>query len=100
MAGTYVATLNLSAFSNSELTALLTAAKAEVLVRITGRVDSGTSTGQNFHMNQKSDAQLTQLINALTAALGLDTEETRVRPCFSRQGYGSAGAPVGTTYFG
>lgn len=90
MAGGYVPVLNLSAFSPGELQALLTAAKAEVFTRLTGRVDSGSSTGQNFHMNMKTDAELTQLINSLTDILGLDTQETRVRPCFSRQGYGSS----------
>ena len=93
MAGTYVPILNLSAFSSSELSALLTAAKAEVLTRLTGRVQTGASTGQSFGMNMKTDAQLTQLINALTDALGLDAQETRVRPCFSKQGVGSDVAP-------
>jgi len=93
MAGTYVSVPNLSAFSQTELQNLLTAAKAELLVRITGRVQTGASTGQSFGMNQYSGDQLNKLINALTDALGLDAQETRVRPCFSRQGVGSEAAP-------
>jgi hypothetical protein len=43
-------------------------------------------------MKMKSDAELTQLLNALTDMLGLDAQETRVQPCFSRQGVGSSAA--------
>lgn len=76
--------LNLSAFTSSELSALLTAAKAEVLVRLSGgRVQQGSSTGQSYSMNLYTVEQLNALINSLTATLGLDTEETRVRPNFS-----------------
>jgi hypothetical protein len=62
------------------------------MVRLTGRVESGASTGQSFGMKMKSDAELTQLLNALTDMLGLDAQETRVQPCFSRQGVGSSAA--------
>lgn len=82
-------TPNLSAFTASELTALLTAAKSEILFRITGRVQSGSSTGQSYSMNQYSTADLNNLVNALTAQLGLDTQETRTRPDFSYSGPGS-----------
>lgn len=75
--------LNLSAFSAAELQALLTAAKAEVLVRLTGRVQSGTSTGQNYAMTIMTIAELNQLINSLTDALGLDADMTFVRPNFT-----------------
>lgn len=78
---------NLSAFSASELSALLTAAKAEILVRLTGRIASGSSTGQQYAMNLYSTDELNRLVNALTAALGLDTQETRVRPNFNHTGY-------------
>lgn len=76
---------NLSAFSSAELNALLTAAKAEILTRLTGRVSSGSSSGQQFAMAQYSTDELNRLINALTDALGLDTQETRVRPNFTEQ---------------
>jgi hypothetical protein len=75
--------LNLSAFSTSELNAILTAAKAEVLTRLTGRVQQGSSTGQSYSMNLYTIDELNRLINSLTDALGLDTQETRVRPNFS-----------------
>lgn len=74
--------LNLSAFSTAELNALLTAAKAEILTRLTGRVESGSSAGQQFKMQFYSTDQLNSLVNALTDALGLDAQETRVRPDF------------------
>lgn len=90
-------TLNLSAFSTAELNALLTAAKAEILTRLTGRVQSGSSTGQQFSMNLYSTDQLNSLVNALTDALGLDTQETRVRPDFSE----GCGTDIPTSsYFG
>ncbi len=80
---------NLSAFTAAELSALLTAAKAEILFRITGRVQSGSSTGQSYSMNQYSTADLNNLVNALTAQMGLDTQETRTRPDFSGSGVGA-----------
>lgn len=86
MASTPVSVLNLSAFSQSELSTLLTAAKAEVLVRITGRIETGGSANQNYGMRLKTDDELNRLINALTSALGLDTEMIFVRPNFSHTG--------------
>lgn len=80
---------NLSAFSPGELNAMLSAVKAEILTRLTGRVSSGNSTQQGFSVQMYSTDELNRLLNALTAALGLDTQETRVRPCFSAQGVGS-----------
>lgn len=74
---------NLSAFTAAELQALLTAAKAEVLTRLTGRVQSGSSTGQSYAMNLYTTDELNRLINSLTSALGLDTEMTFVRPNFN-----------------
>jgi len=81
--------LNLSAFSVNELNTLLTAAKAEILTRLTGRVQTGSSTGQSFGMNLYSTDELNRLVNSLTAALGLDTQETRVRPNFNHTGSSS-----------
>lgn len=80
---------NLSAFSTDELNALLTAAKAEILTRLTGRVQQGSSTGQNWSMTLYSTDELNRLVNALTSALGLDTQETRTRPDFSKAGVGA-----------
>jgi hypothetical protein len=74
---------NLDAFSTAELQALLTAAKLEILQRLTGRVQSGSSTGQSYSMNQYSTADLNRLVNALTSQLGLDTSMTFVRPNFN-----------------
>ena len=71
-----VSTLNLSAFSAAELSALLTAAKSEILRRI-------SSAGQSYGMTLYSTAELNQLVNALTDALNLDTTEIRVRPNFT-----------------
>jgi hypothetical protein len=78
--------LNLAAFSGAELSALLTAAKAELLVRITGQVQSGSSAGQSYSMALMSTAELTSLINYLTDALGLDSGMSVARPNFSCSG--------------
>jgi len=80
--------LNPGAFSNAELTAMLTAAKAEYLGRITtGRVKTGGSASQQYGMDIMTVDDLTRLINALTSALGLDFDETlRVRPNFNTRG--------------
>ena len=86
MASSSSSVLNLSAFSPDELSALLTAAKAEILVRLTGRISSGSSTGQQYAMALYSTDELNRLVNSLTATLGLDVQETRVRPNFSYGG--------------
>lgn len=78
-----VSILNLSAFTASEQTALLVAAKAEIMRRITGRVQQGSSASQSYSMALYSAAELNQLVNALTASLNLDAVETRVRPNFT-----------------
>ncbi len=90
--------LNLSSFSSSQLQVLLSAAQDEVLRRITGRVQQGSSTGQSYSMALYSPEDLNALINSITAALGLDTEMTFVRPNFSHPtsntgGWGSTGIP-------
>lgn len=85
---------NLSSFSASELTSMLTAVKAEILVRITGRVQQGSSTQQSFGVNMMDTDALYRLNNALVDMLGLDAQETRVRPCFSREGIGSDVDPL------
>lgn len=77
-------TLNLSAFSPAEQRSLLTACKTEVLKRLTGRVSTGSSTGQSFGVELYDTDALNRLINALTLSLGLDNEQTFVRPNFNR----------------
>jgi hypothetical protein len=76
-------TLDLGAFSSAEKSALLSAAKAEVLARFQGRVSSGSEGGGNFSVTLFSNDELTRLINALTEELGLSSVETRVRPTFT-----------------
>lgn len=80
--------LNPGAFSTDELNAMLTAAKAEYLGRITtGRVKSGGAAAQQYGMDIMSVDDLIRTINALTSALGLDFDETlRVRPNFNNRG--------------
>lgn len=77
------ATLDFGAFTTTELNTMLTAAKAEILTRMTGRVSSGSSSGQQFGMTTMSYAELTNLINGLTVQLGYEQPEVRVAPNFS-----------------
>ena len=78
-------TLDLGSFSDSEKQALLSAAKAEVLVRLGGgRVVSGGGSGSNYSVATFSADELNRLINALTAELGLQSVETRVQPTFTQ----------------
>lgn len=79
--------LDFGAFSDVELAAMLAAAKAEYLVRMTeGRVRQGGSAAQQYGMDLMTVAELTALINGLTAALGLSNVETRVSPNFNTRG--------------
>ena len=99
MAGAYVPIVNFSAFSSTELSAMLTAAKAALLMRMTGQVQSGASAAQSYGMHLMSDAQLTGVINALTDILGLDTQVTMMQPNFNlpQQGvnpYTATGNPI------
>lgn len=75
--------LDLGAYSPDELTALLTAAKAEYLLRMTGRVQTGASAAQSYGMQFMTVDDLVRLINGITAALGLQNVETRVGPNFN-----------------
>lgn len=76
--------LNLGAFSAAELTSMLTAAKAEYLVRMNpGRVKSGGSAAQQYSMDVMSLNQLIDLINSLTTQLGLDSDNLLVAPNFN-----------------
>ena len=82
MAGSTPA-LDFGAFSVADKQALLAAAKAEVLTRMTGRVANGSSAAQSFGMTQMTYGELVFLVNALTVELGYPQPETRVAPNFS-----------------
>lgn len=75
--------LDWGAFTQAEKVATLNAAKAEVLTRMTGRVQNGSSAAQSFGMSMMSFDQLTALVNGLTVELGYPQPETRVAPNFS-----------------
>lgn len=78
------AVLNLGAFSPTELTDLLTAAKAAYLSLITtGQVKSGGAVSQQYSMERMSADDLVRLMNAITLELGLDGDTTTVRPDFN-----------------
>jgi hypothetical protein len=78
------AVLNLGAFTPTELTALLTAAKAAYLSLITtGQVTGGGSLAQQYQMQRMSADDLIRLMNALTTELGLDSDTLTVRPDFN-----------------
>lgn len=77
------ATLDFGVFSSAEKQALLTAAKAEYLQRMTGRITSASSANQSYGFTQMTVDELTRLINGLTADLGLQTVNARVRPNFN-----------------
>ena len=83
MAGAYVPIPNLSSFSSGQLSAMLSAAQAELLTRMTGRVQSGSSAAQSYGLHVMSDATLIGLINALSDIMGLDTQQTMVQPNFN-----------------
>lgn len=90
------AILNFGTFSTTELNAMLVAAKAEYIGRITtGRVKGGGSAAQQYQMDVMSVDDLVRLLNGLTSALGLDFADTiRIRPNFN----GNACLPDGTTF--
>lgn len=75
--------LDFGSFSHAELEALLTAAKARLLAKITGTVVNGSSSSQSFGMSEMTVDQLQLLINGLTQALGFAEPELRVRPNFN-----------------
>lgn len=79
----YSAVLDFGAFTTAEKQALLTAAKAEMLTRITGRVQNGSSSAQSFGMTVMTLEDLTLLINGLSTELGYPQPETRVAPNFN-----------------
>lgn len=86
--------LDLSIYSPSELQSLLTAAKAEYLKRMTGRVTQGSSAAQSYGMTTMSVDDLVRLMNGLSAALGLDASlNVRVQPNFNTRPQGVPPAP-------
>lgn len=88
-------TLNFGAYTPTELAALLTAAKAEYLRALGGRIQQGSSAAQSYGLTTMTVADLVNLINGLTAELGLDTTNTRVSPNFNtHRGY----CPDGTEF--
>lgn len=86
--------LNLSAFSSAELDALLVAAKAAYLQKITGTVQQGSSSAQSYSLQLMTVDDLSRLINGITEQLGLDNVTTRVTPNFNP----SARCPDSSTF--
>ena len=89
------AVLDFGSFSPTQKQELLTALQAEVVTRITGRVQSGSSAGQNYAMNMWCLDDINRLINGLTADLGLSNSPTRARPDWSHAGYPPSYGPDG-----
>ncbi len=75
--------LDFGSFSTAEKQALLAAAKARLLAKITGTVVNGSSSAQSFGMSEMSVDQLQLLINALTVELNYPQPELRVAPNFN-----------------
>lgn len=76
-------TLNFGAFTPDELQAMLTAAKAEYLRALGGRITQGSSAAQSYGLTIMTVDQLIQLINGLTTELGLDGTNVRATPNFN-----------------
>jgi len=78
--------LDFGSFSTAQQTAMLTAAQAEYLLRITtGRVRQGGSAAQSYGMDIMSVADLIRLINGLSQELGLNSDIVNVAaPDFSQ----------------
>lgn len=75
--------LDFGSFNVVEKQSLLTAAKAEYVKRLTGRVSQGSSAAQSYGLTLMEVGDLIRLINGLTADLGLQNVETRVHPNFN-----------------
>ena len=84
-------TLDFGSFSQVQLESMLASAQAEYLVRMTGRVQQGSSAAQSYGFNLMQVDDLVLLINGLTMELGLQTVVTQVQPDFSHSGYGISG---------
>lgn len=73
---------------------MLTAAKAEYLKRMTGRVTQGSSAAQSYGMTTMSVDDLIRLMNGIGAALGLDvTLVNTAQPNFNCPQPGVSPAP-------
>jgi hypothetical protein len=82
------ASLDLGSFSNAEKTALLAAAKAELLRRNgIGSVQTGASAGQSFGMTKMTEDGLIRMINSLTVSLGYEDPIVQVRPNFANTAF-------------
>jgi hypothetical protein len=81
--GMAMPTLDLGSFSTAQLQSMLSAAQAEVLVRMTGRVAHGSSAAQSYGMDLMTYPDLVRLVNALGAQLGFDFGENRATPNFA-----------------
>ncbi len=81
------AIIDFAGFTTQEKTDLLAAAKGELMRRAgIGSVQNGSSVGQSFGMQKMTEDGLINLINALTAGLGIvasDGGYSRTRPNFN-----------------
>lgn len=76
--------LDFGSFSTAEKTALLTAAKLEVLRRASGgAVQTGAENGSSFSMTKMTEAALFTLVNSLTLELGYQQPIVTAVPNFS-----------------
>lgn len=76
--------MDFGSFTTAEKTALLNAAKAELLRRVgIGSVQTGASTGQSFSMTKIPQKELEALIDGLTSELGYPEPNVVVAPNFS-----------------
>lgn len=79
-----MAALDFGSFTTAEKTALLTAAKAEILRRAGGgSVQTGAENGSSFGMTKYTEAGLISLVNALTVELGYEQPIVQIAPNFS-----------------
>lgn len=98
--------LDFGAFTPTELQSMLTAAKAELLVRMNpGRVRQGGSAAQQYGMDLMTYAELVSFLNGISTALGVNNPANTVSPNFNtRQNCGpfgsTFGAGGGTSCFG
>jgi hypothetical protein len=85
------ASLDFGSFSTAEKTALLAAAKAEVLRRAgLGAIQTGAGNSQSYGMQKMTEDGLIRMINSLTTELGFEQPVIQVRPNFA----GTAFTPV------
>lgn len=61
---------NLNIFTPAELAEVQTAAKAEYLARISGKITSGSKNGKSYGLATMTMSDLNALLDALAAKLG------------------------------